>query len=87
LVLLAGAGLLIRSFCHLLQVNPGFRPEGVIAVGIDPGGQKYGWLISPDRGRRLVRFFDEVRGNVAAIPGVQAVALSDSLPLDRAASS
>ncbi|PYT31359.1 MAG: hypothetical protein DMG57_05450 [Acidobacteria bacterium] len=83
LVLLAGAGLLIRSFWHLLQVNPGFRAEGVIAVGIDPGGQKYGWLISADRGRRLVRFFDEIRRNVAAIPGVEAVALSDSLPLDR----
>src|SRR5437879_3602208 len=83
LVLLAGAGLLIRSFWHLLQVNPGFRPEGVIAVGIDPGGQKYGWLRSPDRGRRLVRFFDEIRRNVAGIPGVEAVALTDSLPLDR----
>jgi predicted permease len=74
LVLLAGAGLLIRSFWHLLQVNPGFRPQGVIAVGIDPGGQKYGWLLSPARGRRLVRFFDEIRRNVAAIPGVEAVA-------------
>ena len=52
-------------------------------ITIKPGGRKYGGLISPDSGRRLVRFFDEILGNVAAIPGVQAVALTDSLPLDR----
>jgi predicted permease len=76
LVLLVGAGLLIRSFWRLLQVDPGFRPEGVIAARIDPGN-KYG------RRERLVAFFDDVLRRVSVLPGVEAAAYSDTLPLDR----
>jgi putative ABC transport system permease protein len=76
LVLLAGAGILIHSFWRLLQVDPGFRPEGVIAARIDPG-DKYG------RDRRLVSFFNDVLFRVSAIPGVEAAAFCDTLPLDR----
>ena len=76
LILLVGAGLLIRSFWNLLQVNPGFRPEGVIAARIDPGN-KYG------RDQRLVNFFNDVLLRVSTIPGVEAAAYSDTLPLDR----
>jgi predicted permease len=75
-VLLVGAGLLVHSFWNLLQVNPGFRPEGVIAARIDPG-DKYG------REQRLANFFSDVLLRVSAIPGVEAVAYSDTLPLDR----
>ena len=84
LVLLVGAGLLVRSFWNLLQVNPGFRPEGVIAARIDPG-DKYGRGFDPEHenGRGLVNFFNDVLQRVTAVPGVEAAAYSDTLPLDR----
>ncbi len=84
LVLLVGAGLLVRSFWNLLQVNPGFRPEGVMAARIDPG-DKYGRGFDPghENGRGLVNFFNEVLQRVSTVPGVEAAAYSDTLPLDR----
>ncbi|SPF45052.1 conserved membrane hypothetical protein [Candidatus Sulfopaludibacter sp. SbA4] len=75
-VLLTGAGLLLRSFWRILEVNPGFRSEGVIAARIDPAS-KYG------RSARLTSFFDDVLRRVAIIPGVEAAAFCDTLPLDR----
>jgi predicted permease len=81
LVLLVGAGLLIRSFWNLLQVNPGFRSEGVIAARIDPGN-KYGRGFG-GHDQRLVNFFNDVLHRVSTIPGVEAAAYSDTLPLDR----
>ena len=75
-VLLTGAGLLLRSFWRVLEVNPGFRSEGVIAARIDPAS-KYG------RNARLTSFFDDVLRRVAVIPGVEAAAFCDTLPLDR----
>ncbi len=76
LVLLIDAGLLIRSFERVLNTDPGFRPEHVLAMRLDAGA-KY------PRGSQLVPFLTEVRHRVTALPGMESVALVYNLPLDR----
>ena len=73
-VLLVGAGLLIRSFLRVLEVNPGFRPESAAAWRVDPGQQ---YKTQAQRNG----YFSELLQLVRAIPGVQAAGLTDVLPL------
>ncbi len=54
-ILLIGAGLLINSFMHLRDLNPGFRPDHLLALSVDLSEVKY-----PDTQHR-VAFFDEVK--------------------------
>ncbi len=68
--LLAGAGLLIRSFLRLQAVNPGFKPEGVLLARVLPP-------LSIRSGGQAEAFFQQARERLAAIPGVQAVASTD----------
>ena len=75
-VLVVGAGLLIRSFFHVLDVNLGFRPERVAALRIDPG-QQYSTQALRNS------YFDQALHNVLAIPGIQGAGLTDALPLGR----
>ena len=75
LVLLTGAGLLIRSFAQLQQVPLGFQPEGVVIGGIALPAADY-----PSADSR-VAFLDRLRERLAALPHVQAVGLSQSLPI------
>ncbi|MEO8449875.1 MAG: ABC transporter permease [Gemmatimonadota bacterium] len=75
-VLLAvGAGLLVRSFWRLQQVDPGFEANGVLATGLSLPGKKY------DTNRKLLAFFDEWQARVQAVPGVKGVALAFLPPL------
>jgi predicted permease len=76
-VLLVGAGLLIRSFVKVLDVNLGFRPERVASLRIDP-----------DRGNfksqeEANAYFDEVLRRAKSVPGVVDAGLTDALPLGR----
>jgi putative ABC transport system permease protein len=73
LVLLIGAGLLIKSFSRLMDVNPGFRTDGVwtFQVSLTEGKS------SPQK----VNFVEQIVERLRALPGVQAVAATDSLPL------
>ncbi|MEN6426953.1 MAG: ABC transporter permease [Phycisphaerales bacterium] len=73
LVLLIGAGLLIKSFSRLLDVNPGFRAEGVLTFQVTLTGEKS----SPQK----VNFIEGIVERLQALPGVQAAAATDSLPL------
>ena len=73
-VLLVGAGLLIRSFLRVLDVDLGFRPERAAAMRIDPSSQYSA------RARRNA-YFDEALRLVKAVPGVEAAGLTDVLPL------
>jgi predicted permease len=75
-VLLVGAGLLIRSFLHVLDVNLGFQPERAAAVRVDPS-QQYNTQAKQNA------YFNEVLRIARDIPGVRAAGLSDSLPLGR----
>ncbi len=74
-VLLIGAGLLLRSFLNVLDVDLGFQPSraAVIKVDYDDGG---------NRERRGVVLHEMVR-NIESIPGVEAAGITDMLPLGR----
>ena len=74
-LLLVGAGLLINSFFHLRNLDPGFRADHLLTMKVDLSEVKY-----PDRERRSA-FFDEVMRRVRALPGVQSAAVAGNLPL------
>jgi putative ABC transport system permease protein len=74
-ILLIGAGLLINSFMHLRNLDPGFRAENLLGLNVPLSETKY-----PDTPRR-VAFFDEAVRRIQALPGVQSVAIAGNLPL------
>jgi putative ABC transport system permease protein len=73
--LLVGAGLTLRSFRTLLQQDPGFNANGILAVRVDPPDSKY-----PDS-TRSIALFDRLLGDALALPGVQSVGLINIPPL------
>ena len=80
-VLLVGAGLLLRSFLHVLDVDLGFQPERAAAMKVDYDdsvpGDKDGSLTAQKR----AVIFQQVIARVSAVPGVDAAGISDYLPL------
>jgi putative ABC transport system permease protein len=79
LMLLVGAGLLLRSFGNLQRVTGGFStpPRQILTMLISPGGRKY------KDARAGLAFYDEVLRRARAVPGVETAELSDSLPPDQ----
>ncbi len=75
LTLLAGAGLLIRSFVRLVNVPPGFNPDKVISMQVAATGPKY-----KDHMRR-VQFYNELENRVRTLPGVAGFGAVSVLPL------
>ncbi|HJR33363.1 MAG TPA: ABC transporter permease [Gemmatimonadales bacterium] len=75
-MLMAGAGLLIRSFWRLHQVDPGFAAERVLKAEFELPRSRYSRRIEAQR------FADELRRRVSALPGVVSVAIAGSHPLD-----
>ncbi|HEY2853429.1 MAG TPA: ABC transporter permease [Gemmatimonadaceae bacterium] len=75
LVLLTSAGLMVRSFAALEQVDLGFRPEGVLTARLTLPFRKY------TNDTAVVRLFQAAESRVAAMPGVKAVGLISYLPL------
>ncbi len=76
MMLLAGAGLLLRSFAQLQQVNPGFEVKDALTFRIALPAEAY-----KDESRR-VAFFDRLLERVSALPGVRASAATLGLPLN-----
>jgi predicted permease len=74
-ILLIGAGLLINSFLHLRNLDPGFRADHLLTMRVDLSVLKY-----PDADRRSA-FFDEVLRRIRALPGVHSAAAAGNLPL------
>jgi putative ABC transport system permease protein len=74
LVLLAGAGLMLRSLVRLQQVQPGFDPDGLLTLQLSLPRTRY-----PDNPRRT-GFLRQLVERVQALPGVQAASISDSVP-------
>jgi predicted permease len=74
-VLLTGAGLLLRSFLRVLDVDLGFQPSRAAAIKVD----------YDDGGNRARRgaILQEILRRVSAIPGIESAGMSDKLPLDR----
>jgi putative ABC transport system permease protein len=77
-VLLIGSGLMIRTFSRLLTVDPGFRPNHLLTFQIAPPDSRY-----PKDADR-VRLFEQLRKNIAALPGVESAGAVSHLPLDDA---
>jgi putative ABC transport system permease protein len=74
-LLLIAAGLLLKSFVRLQNVDPGFNPHQVLTMDLWLPDTKY------PRGKPVSNFLSEVRRRVAVLPGVQNAALVDILPL------
>ena len=74
-VLLVGAGLLLRSFLRLLNVDLGFQPAHVAAIQIE--------INDGGNAERRVSVLQEILRRVRAIPGIEAAGMTDMLPLDR----
>jgi len=74
LLLLVGAGLLLRSFQSLLRVDPGFQPENVLTVQMSLPAKEYG-------AEERLAFHRRLRREVEALPGVEAVGSIQILPL------
>jgi putative ABC transport system permease protein len=79
LVLLVGAGLMMKSFVRLTQVNPGFNPDNLLIFNI-------GLSSSADTARQT-SFYQEVLERVRSVPGVQSVGAVSRLPLSGGNSS
>ena len=75
LVLLVGAGLMLRSFQQLQAVDPGFDPHHLLALEVAAGGKAY--RTGPSR----IRFFEQLRPRLEALPGVESVSLINHLPI------
>jgi putative ABC transport system permease protein len=75
LMLVTGAGLLLRSFQHLFAVPPGFDAPGLLTLQVQTSGRRY----AGDEPTH--RFFNDALDAVRQVPGVSAAALTSQLPL------
>src|SRR6185295_7496007 len=75
MVLLIGAGLMIRSFYQLQQVNPGFSYNHLTSFTVALPRQKYETV------KQREQFFNRLLENLRALPGVEAAAAASGLPL------
>ncbi len=69
MVLLAGAGLYVRTLVNLVHINPGFAVENLLLFQVTPSNAGY-------QGERMTEFYDSVQRSLAAIPGVRSVTLT-----------
>jgi putative ABC transport system permease protein len=75
LVLLVGAGLMIKSFLRLMAVPKGFNPDGVLTLTLAPSLAKY-----PPGSTQRVAYYQEVLNRVQSSPGIQSAGLTSYLP-------
>ena len=75
LVLLVGAGLMLRSFQRLQAVDPGFRPDHLLTVQVSLPDSKY------PQGWQRAAFYQALLERVSTLPGVRSAAATDCLPM------
>ncbi|HTM49608.1 MAG TPA: ABC transporter permease, partial [Bryobacteraceae bacterium] len=75
MLLLAGAGLLLRSYLRLQSVDPGFRPQRVLSLQITAPASKY------PQPAQIADFFKRVTDRISALPGVKAAGGISAPPL------
>jgi putative ABC transport system permease protein len=78
LMLLIGAGLLIRSFARLQSVSPGFNPDHVISMRLGTSGRQFA------NREAAIPFFQQFAERIASVPGVQVRGAVSSLPFTTA---
>jgi putative ABC transport system permease protein len=75
LVLLVGAGLMLKSLYHLIQVSPGFEPAHVLTMEMDLRTDQY------SKDPAILNFWQQVLDHVRVIPGVESAAVGTVVPL------
>ena len=75
LTLLAGAGLLIRTFANLRRVDPGFDPGNVLTFEVAPNGERY------ETTAQNADYFGRALERLNGLPGVESAAVTSNLPL------
>lgn len=75
LVLLVGAGLLIRSFARLQEVNPGFNPQNVLSMQLSLPRSKYA------ENNQMSAFYEQALDRIKSLPGVRSAAFGTNLPM------
>jgi predicted permease len=87
-MLMIGAGLLIKSLWRLQQVDPGFRADGVLKAEYQLPASRYPRSFDNfPNWPEMRRFNDDLRQRVGALPGVDGVAIGGSHPLDAGSTS
>jgi putative ABC transport system permease protein len=81
LVLLVGAGLMIKSFVGLTRVEPGFNPSNVVVLDLTLAGEKY------EKAQPRVDFYQQLLRKIESLPGVERVGAVNLLPLSRSNTS
>jgi predicted permease len=82
LVILIGAGLLGRSFLHLISTSPGFRPDNLVTAEFSmPVAKGQSWKLDAASLARQIRFIEDVSARLRAIPGVENVGLAGAMPV------
>jgi putative ABC transport system permease protein len=81
LVLLVGAGLLLKSFQKLQEVDPGFRPDHLLTMQVSLPATKY------KDPQQIDAFYAQALEKVKALPGVESACVSTSLPMSVAGGS
>ncbi len=80
-VLLVGAGLMVRSFMRLTEVDPGFKADNVLLLEVPLGETRY------KEEAQVVGFYEQMLARVRALPGATAAGTTHSAPLDGSDSS
>jgi putative ABC transport system permease protein len=75
IVLFVGAGLLLKTFVRTQAISPGFAADRLLLLRLSLPKERYA---TPNSMRR---FYDDLRGRLAAVPGVETIALASALPL------
>src|SRR6266545_3985775 len=78
LILLVGAGLMVKSFLRLRQTELGFKPDNLLTLRVALPWRKYNDTQGPERQRQ---FFQQLLDRLAALPGVESSAITSNLPL------
>src|SRR5215470_9025024 len=78
LVLLIGGGLMLKSFFHLINVDPGFNMHNVLRVDLGLPGPRY------PGARQQMRFYEQLIEGIKALPGVESVGATSVTPLSGA---
>ena len=73
-VLVVGAGLATKSFARMLEIDPGFKAQNVLAVRLGMHYEKYG-------NERIRGYYESLLAKIAAVPGVEAVGAAKDFPL------
>ena len=74
-LLLVGAGLLLKSFWNLLRVDPGYRSEAVLAFNVSVPSARY------DSDEEVIAFYDRLLEAVRAVPGVRSAGAALGVPM------